>query len=95
MSPTKFNISVGTTDLDSDATIYGIKEYIPHERYDRTDLGNDIALVRIGGSIEFNAKVQPIKYSSNIVQPGENVQVSGWGLLSVSLFKITFEVITH
>lgn len=44
---------------------------------------SDIGLIKVP-KIEFNKKVQPIKYTSNFVGNGTVLQATGWGQLSVS-----------
>lgn len=52
--------------------------------YAKPDIINDIALVRVQMPIQFNDKVQPIQYSTEEVEAGEQLQVTGYGRLSVS-----------
>lgn len=58
---------------------------IRHELYDDQKYAYDIGLVRVNGTIEFNDKVQPIKYSSKLVPSGVVLQTTGWGMTDVSL----------
>lgn len=57
-----------------------------HEKYATDDeilhVG-DIALIRMKQPIEFNAKVQPIKYSTKEVPSGSECKAFGWGRLVV------------
>lgn len=81
-------ILAGTNDLTSGGTRYACKNSIRHERYDDPKYAYDIGLIRVNGSIEFNAKIQPIKYSSETVPNGAALQTTGWGMLDVSCFFI-------
>ena len=77
-------ILVGTNDvLVKNGTRYTPKKYIIHEEYYPLNVWNDIGLILVD-KIEFNDKVQPIKYSSNFVESGTKLLSTGWGLLSVS-----------
>ena len=87
---TDIEILVGTNKLSSGGTRYKLKEAIKHEKYYVPEYGipnntYDIAIVKVQEPIEFNDKIQPIKYSIEEVGSGENLQVSGWGFLKVSI----------
>lgn len=75
---------VGTNDLQSGGTRYTPKKFIIHEDYNRPAFANDIGLILMD-KIEFNDRVQPVKYSNKFVESGEKILVTGWGRLSVSL----------
>lgn len=77
-------ILVGTNDLKSGGKYYKAKKAIPHEKYHFPLFGNDIALVQVDEEIEFNEKVQPIKYSDEFIEEGSKLRVTGWGRLGVS-----------
>lgn len=82
----EMEILVGTNQLDRGGRRYRIRGLSHHEyRANRHTQLFDIALVYVDGSIEFNDKVQPIKYSTEEVGSGENLQVTGWGLLNVRI----------
>ncbi|XP_055306211.1 chymotrypsin-1-like [Sitodiplosis mosellana] len=74
-------VLVGTNDLQSGGTRYTPKKYIVHEKYNQPDFANDIGLIQVE-KIEFNKKVQPIKYSSKFVEGGAALLATGWGRLS-------------
>lgn len=81
-------ILVGTVKLSSGGTRYKLKEAIKHQEFSTPEKGSpnvtfDIAAIRVDGPIEFNDFVQPIEYSTEEIGAGENLQVSGWGLLEV------------
>lgn len=80
------DILVGTNDLESGGIYYKPKTYIQHEDYGRiiSRYANDIAVIRLEQSIEFNEKIQPIEYSVEEVPPGSVVTLTGWGRLHVS-----------
>lgn len=84
-------VLVGTNDLKSGGTTYKALKSIIHKNYNRPiRLAKDIALIQVE-TIQFNDKVQPIKYSSNSVKAGANVQTTGWGRLGVSIsFSLSF-----
>lgn len=76
---------VGTNDLWSRATRYSVAEVIHHDDYNYPRMANDLAIVEINGTIEFNDKVQAIQYSNRIIEKNSNVQAIGWGRFGVSL----------
>lgn len=65
-----------------------MRKLIAHEKYNRPNFAYDIGLILIDGSIEFNEKVQPIKFSNKFVNEGAELRVTGWGRLSVSILKL-------
>lgn len=77
-------ILVGTNDLNKGGKYYKLKRTITHEQYNRPQFANDIGLIEVDGEIEYNENVQPIKYSDNEVPDDAEVQLTGWGRLSVS-----------
>lgn len=83
--PENLQILVGTNDLKAGGTRYKVSKLIAHEEYNHPHFANDIGLILIDGTIEFNEKVQPIKYTNNFVQGGAKLRVTGWGRLKVSI----------
>lgn len=54
---------------------------------------NDIAVIEMRKNIEFNDRVQPIEYSPEEIPDGEEVQFTGWGLISVcTMCNFSFNV---
>lgn len=80
----EIKIVVGTNQWNSGGDHYKAQKTIVNENYDSPPFANDIGLIQVQGEIEFNEKVQPIKYSSKEVPEGSSVQATGWGRLSVS-----------
>lgn len=76
---------VGTNDLKTGGVRYNVEQLIMHEKYNKPLAANDIALIKINGTIEFDEKTQPIKYSDKIVgREARHLQITGWGRLTVS-----------
>lgn len=69
---------VGSNVMGS-GTYYKAERAIINEGYSDPPYANDIALVRIEGSLQLNDNVQPISYSNKDVSPGTEVQTTGWG----------------
>lgn len=76
---------MGTNDLKNGGSRYEVEKFIRHEQYDKPEFANDIALIRVKGEIQFNDKVQPIKYSEKFINADTYLYMFGWGKLKVSL----------
>lgn len=94
------DVLVGTVKLSSGGTRYKVKEAIKHHEFKfpkdgrAENVTHDIAVIRVDGPIQFSDNVQPIQYSTKEVGKGENLQVSGWGLLKVS-FGFILKNVSH
>lgn len=75
-------LRVGSTFKDTGGTLINVTELIVHEKFDKTKLNNDIALLRFD-PIEFNAAVQPVELigANDVLPDGAECLVSGWGLM--------------
>ena len=71
--------------MKSGGKLYKVSKLTAHEKYNRPHFAHDIGLIEIDGEIEFNEKVQPIKYSNKFVKANKRLRVTGWGRLSVSI----------
>jgi secreted trypsin-like serine protease len=72
-----------------DGKLYAVSQVIVHERYNSQTLLNDIALLKIAGSIDFpNAapikRVSPFDVTEGAILPGVMSWVTGWGKVSVT-----------
>lgn len=84
-------IYVGSNDLLlKDGTYCKASQIIAHKQYNQPNFANDIAVIRVRGSIIFTDKVQPIEYSSEKVPDGAVVQLTGWGAWQVSFQYLTY-----
>lgn len=79
--PEKLEILVGTNNLKEGGTYYKAKKYIKHPEFNRPNFANDIALIRVKGSITLNTKVQSIEFSPDKVPENSTLQLTGWGRL--------------
>lgn len=78
-------VIVGTNDLESGGRQYSARQLIMHEEYNQPLGSNDIGLIKIYGTFQFDEKTQPIKYSDKFVDAdARNLQITGWGRLTVS-----------
>ncbi|KAL7307087.1 hypothetical protein TKK_0000824 [Trichogramma kaykai] len=82
-----FEVVVGTNEIgDPYAWIYVAEYFAIHSDYERGGLPeNDIAVIRVQGSIQFNDRVQPIRLPpADYEIPDESlVTVTGWGSLQI------------
>ncbi|XP_031638051.1 chymotrypsin-2-like [Contarinia nasturtii] len=80
--PKNVDIVMGTNGRNG--TVFKAKRFIKHDKY-RTSpsLMYDIGLVEVQGTIQFNDKIQAIKYAQRDTQvpDGTTLLVSGWGWL--------------
>lgn len=81
------NIIIGTNNLKSGGTHLKVEQMITHKQYDEPQFAYDIGLIRVQGQIEFNDKVQPIKFSRNEVPGNVTLRAFGWGRLTVSIIN--------
>lgn len=67
---------VGTNDLTEGGDRYQAEKLIKHSGFDIPSLANDIGLIRVEETIEFNRFALPIEYSAEEIQPGSILQFS-------------------
>ncbi|KAL5277010.1 hypothetical protein ACFFRR_002303 [Megaselia abdita] len=95
-------VILGSNDInniDSNAQQYLVKDkqnMIIHEKYNRNNLNNDLALVKLPSTIQFNSKVKKISLPKRSSNPPsyENViaTASGWGKTKDSDPSVTNEL---
>lgn len=63
---------------------YSVDRVILHQRFLMSDtiIRNDLAMMRIEGSISFDENIQPIRIYQKFVEFGNVVTLSGWGRLN-------------
>lgn len=72
-------VIVGTNYLNSGGSSYGVYQIIIHEAYNKDRNANNIAVLRLYGSIGYNARVQPISLSDTAAPNGAFATFIGWG----------------
>ena len=60
--------------------IVGIKKFIKHEKFDPDTFKNDIALIQLNGTVEFNEHIQPICISRHSPIKRQKCVIAGWGV---------------
>ena len=76
---------VGTNCLKTGGQNYTVEKYIIHEDFKPDARGNDIAVIRVKGKIDFNNRVRAIKYTKKEFPDDVEAQLTGWGRLEVSI----------
>ncbi|KAK7571064.1 hypothetical protein V9T40_014668 [Parthenolecanium corni] len=98
-------IRLGEYDLfEDDETKYQdifVKTIETHESYDPSTKQNDIALVKLERSVEYNQYVRPLCLPNIDVKPNETIFVAGWGATesegehSSVLLDVAIPVVDH
>ncbi|CAH2100317.1 unnamed protein product [Euphydryas editha] len=76
------SVVVGTNRLLSGGKKYSVNKIIVHEDYDGLLIINDVSVVQVVGTIEFNDRVKPIKMPDEDTLGGADLILTGWGRLS-------------
>ncbi len=75
--------------VESKLVIRKVKRIIVHPKYQPSTLENDLALIELDGSVQFERHIQPICLPEKGDQfIDAEAYVSGWGLLSYGMFDI-------
>ncbi|XP_045520821.1 chymotrypsin-2-like isoform X2 [Pieris brassicae] len=73
------SIVAGSHTIDKGGDRYKIKKLVPHEKYTKPVVKNDIGIVQIEGKIKYSDKVQPIKLLKEMAPIGKKCLFTGWG----------------
>lgn len=77
--PADLSILAGTNQLRlGGGQRYFVREIKVHPNYQEL-VTSDIAVMKINGTFDYGPKIQPIKYSSQAIDGGENCTLTGWG----------------
>lgn len=79
-------VAVGLTQLTEGegGEIYQMEKFIIHENYDHYDVINDIALLKVKGTIKFSEKVSPVILGKEYIGSGIELTLNGWGITEVN-----------
>ncbi|EDS41558.1 chymotrypsin 1 [Culex quinquefasciatus] len=81
-TPGQLNVLVGTNSLKEGGQLHESDKFIKHNRYNRPQFHNDIALIRLKSKLQFSDTVKAIGYSEKTVGQDEHVTLTGWGRTS-------------
>ncbi|XP_055590615.1 trypsin 3A1-like [Uranotaenia lowii] len=79
--PSMYTVRVGSTNRTSGGQLIPVEKVILHERYDSSVPNYDIALLKLGESMEYSDSVKAIELAAadEVIQDGSESIVSGWG----------------
>ncbi|KAL4716961.1 hypothetical protein ACJJTC_012772 [Scirpophaga incertulas] len=83
-SPANWQARAGSSYAHSGGVLYRSSQLIMHEEYNRRTLDNDVAIIRLVGTIGFGGSIQPARVAGTNYQLGDNqvVYAVGWGRTS-------------
>ncbi|XP_071959544.1 uncharacterized protein [Antedon mediterranea] len=91
-----YTFVTGITLLDDTSSVFRISgefsTIVVHPNYDESVYDNDIALLKLDSSIEFNQFIQPICFGDKEYPPGTSCTVAGWGYLSENDYTLSNEL---
>lgn len=82
--PEDMLVVVGAQRTSEGGRFYNVSEIHAHGNFSFSTLADDIALLRLNETIEYDELVQPIPFSEEFVGAGEPALASGWGTLTVT-----------
>uniref|UniRef100_A0A1A9X401 trypsin n=1 Tax=Glossina brevipalpis TaxID=37001 RepID=A0A1A9X401_9MUSC len=82
--PGKIKILTGSQELKNDTGRYYFADrIIKHCSYNKPAYANDIALIHLNDTIEFNDHTQPVELNTEPLNEGDELMLTGWGTLSL------------
>lgn len=75
---------VGTLTLDAGGDYYDLEKIFNHEMHVPQTISHDIALLKVVREFDANAPYKPIALGDSYIPEGVVLQLTGWGLTSVS-----------
>ncbi|XP_055850507.1 chymotrypsin-1-like [Episyrphus balteatus] len=84
-TPDKIKILTGTQDLKDNTTsaYYYPDKIVMHCNYNSPAYANDIALIRLNDSINFNDVTSKVDYDYAVMKADDELILTGWGTLSL------------
>ncbi|XP_013100028.2 chymotrypsin-2 [Stomoxys calcitrans] len=81
--PHILQIAVGSNQYKEPLTVYYLDRIHLHCNYDNPKYHNDIAVLHVNSSIQWNEKVQPIALPQTMLNTSDALLFTGWGLISL------------
>lgn len=76
VSPQSAEILVGTNDLTTGGTYYGIEAFVSHPEYNKPRFAYDVGLILVSGNIAFSDRTQAIELSADAVPHDTTLKLS-------------------
>jgi hypothetical protein len=97
ISASSMTITAGSSTPTTSGTKYYVSQVIPHPSFNSTTLENDIALLKVNGTISCtDCKPVKIMNAKNVTEgftdPGKIVWVTGWGLTDAQMQTIPYNL---
>ncbi|XP_045487348.1 chymotrypsin-2-like isoform X1 [Pieris rapae] len=80
--PEVVSLVVGSHQIKSGGQRYKVKKLVPHEKFSKTTAKNDVGVIEVDGSIQYNNNVQPIGLVNHQVSVGTQCLLTGWGKIN-------------
>lgn len=80
--PADYEVLAGTNNLKKGGQRASISALIPHPRHNMPYFANDIGLIRLNGSLQFNDRVRAIEADWHETPENAVITLTGWGRLS-------------
>ncbi|XP_017845985.1 chymotrypsin-2 [Drosophila busckii] len=77
--PERVIVIVGTNQYEQPGAVHHTAQIFVHGSYDKPDMHNDIALLKLQQNITFNALTQPIDLPVAPLQEPAEIVLTGWG----------------
>ncbi|XP_045501904.1 chymotrypsin-2-like [Colias croceus] len=74
-------VLAGTNTISSGGSRYEVDQIVRHEKFNRSSLANDIALLKTKNEFEFGPKIAPIALASKETPVGTETTAVGWGVI--------------
>ncbi|XP_016979466.1 trypsin beta-like [Drosophila rhopaloa] len=82
VSASSLQIRAGSSYWSSGGTVLKVASFLNHEGYNANTMVNDIAIIRLSGSLSFSSSIKAIGLASSNPANGASASVSGWGTQS-------------
>lgn len=88
-------VRVGSSLYSTDGTKVSVDRFRQHEGYDDEELDNDISILILECSLEFNNRIKSIELATEEGSTGSVATVSGWGAFLPPLGLIPLNAIPN
>ncbi|CAG4926702.1 unnamed protein product [Colias eurytheme] len=78
----EITVVAGTNKISSDGSRYEVDQIVNHEKFNRSSLVNDIALLKMIYEFEFGPKIATIPLPSKETPVGTETTAIGWGYIN-------------